>query len=106
MLLRVPMPNAPLDLAEKVKAKVIGQVSEVADQVCDRMLIATSAVLLKNRDGLGGPHDMVGFVGHASPRFSVFTTAATGFVARAQHTTGGRRCSRNHGRRGPEGSPG
>jgi hypothetical protein len=46
------MPNAPLDLAEKVKAKVIGQVSEVADQVCDRMLIATSAVLLKNRDGL------------------------------------------------------
>jgi hypothetical protein len=38
------MPNALLDLAEKVKAKVIGQVSEVADQVCDRMLIATSGV--------------------------------------------------------------
>ena len=33
------------------------------------MLIATSAVLLKNRDGLGGPDDMVGFVGHASTRF-------------------------------------
>ena len=38
------------------------------------MLIATSAVLLKNRDGLGGPDDMVGFVGHASPRFSVCHT--------------------------------
>jgi len=35
----------------------------------DRMLVATSAVLLKNRDSLGGPDDMVGFVGHASPRF-------------------------------------
>jgi hypothetical protein len=59
----------PLLLAEKVKAKVIGQVSEIADQVCDRMLVATSAVLLKNRNGLGGPDDMVGFVGHAFPRF-------------------------------------
>jgi hypothetical protein len=42
-------------------------VSEIADQVCDRMIIASPAVLLENRDGLGGPGDMVGFVGHAQP---------------------------------------
>jgi hypothetical protein len=61
------MSNAPPDLAEKVKAKVVGQVSEIADQVGNHMLIATSAVLLKNRDGLGGPGDMVRFVSHVPP---------------------------------------
>jgi hypothetical protein len=58
VMFRVPMANAPPDLAEKVKAKVIGQVSKIADRVCDRMLVATSAVLLKNRNGLGGPDDI------------------------------------------------
>jgi hypothetical protein len=37
-------------------------VSEIADQVGNDMLIASSAVLLKNRDGIGGPDDMVRFV--------------------------------------------
>jgi hypothetical protein len=67
VLLRVPMSNAPPDLAEKVKAKVVGQVSEIADQVGNDMLIASSAVLLKNRDGIGGPDDMVRFVSHVPP---------------------------------------
>jgi hypothetical protein len=49
VLLRIPMSNAPPDLAKKVKAKVVGQVSEIADQVGSRV-VATSAALLKNRD--------------------------------------------------------
>ena len=67
VLLRVPMSNAPFDLAEKVKAKVLSQMSEIADQVRDHVLVAGSAVLLKNRDGLGSPDDMVGFVSHVPP---------------------------------------
>jgi hypothetical protein len=35
------------------------QVAKIADQVCDGMLIASAAVPLKNRDGLGGPGDVV-----------------------------------------------
>ena len=45
VLLRVPMSNAPSDLAEKVKAKVLSQMSEIADQVRDHVLVARSAVL-------------------------------------------------------------
>src|SRR6516162_6844249 len=67
VLLRVPMSNAPPDLAKKVKAEVVDQVSEIADQVGYHVLVATSAVLLKNRDSLGGPDDMVGSVSHVAP---------------------------------------
>jgi hypothetical protein len=45
VLLRIPMSNAPLDLAEKVKAKVLSQVSEIADQVRNHVLVARSAML-------------------------------------------------------------
>jgi len=68
MMLRVPVPDAPLDIAEKVEATLLCQVPEVADQVCDGMLIAGVAVSLKYGDGLGGPRDVVGFIGHASHR--------------------------------------
>ena len=44
MTLGVPMPNAPPDLAEKVEAALLGQVSEIADQVCDGILIVSAAV--------------------------------------------------------------
>ena len=59
MMLGVPVPNAPPDLAEKVEISLIGQVAKIADQVYDGMLIASAAVPLKNRDGLGGPGDVV-----------------------------------------------
>jgi len=68
MMLRVPMPDAPLDLAEKVEATLLRQVPEVADQVCDGMLIAGVAVSLKYGDGVGSPCNVVGFIGHASHR--------------------------------------
>ena len=37
MMLRVPVPDAPLDLADKVEATILSQMTEVADQVCDGM---------------------------------------------------------------------
>jgi hypothetical protein len=65
MMFRVPMPNPSPDLTDKVKAALLSQVSEIANQVCDGMLVAGAAVLLKNRDGLGGPGNVIGFIGHA-----------------------------------------
>ena len=51
----VPMSNPSPDLTDKVKATFLSQVSEIANQVCDGMLVAGAAVPLINRDGLGGP---------------------------------------------------
>jgi hypothetical protein len=59
MVLRVPVSNAPSHLVEKVEATLLGQMSEIADQVCDGMLITSAAVPLKNGDRVGGPGDMV-----------------------------------------------
>jgi hypothetical protein len=65
MMFRIPMPNPSPNLTDKVKATLLSQVSEIANQVCDGMLVAGAAVPLKNRDGLGGPGNVVGFIGHA-----------------------------------------
>ena len=40
MMFGVPVPDASLDLAEKVEAPLLRQVPEVADQVCDGMLVS------------------------------------------------------------------
>jgi hypothetical protein len=69
MMLRVPVPDAPLDLAEKVEATILSQMTEVADQVCDGMLVSGATVLLKKRNCLGSPCNMIGFVRHV--RFSM-----------------------------------
>ena len=68
MMFRVPMPNPSPDLIDKVKAALLSQVSEIADQVCDGMLVTGAAVLLKNRDGFGGPGNVVDFISHACSR--------------------------------------
>jgi hypothetical protein len=47
-------------------------------------------VLLKNGDGLGGPDDMVGFIGHASPRFGVCHNCAYALRRRSAARTGAR----------------
>jgi hypothetical protein len=65
MMFRVPMPNPSLDLTDKVEPALLGQMSEIADQVCDGMFITGPAVPLKNRDGLGSPSNVIGFIGHA-----------------------------------------
>ena len=64
MMFSVPMPNPSPDLSEKVKATLLSQVSEIANQVCDGMLVTGAAVPLKNRYGLGGPGNVVGFISH------------------------------------------
>ena len=66
------MPNAPSCLAEKVEAALISQVSEIADQVSDGIVVTSSTVPLKNGDRLGSPGNVVGFISHALP--STFTT--------------------------------
>jgi hypothetical protein len=67
MMFRVPMPNPSPDLTDKVETALFSQVSEIADQVCDGMLVTGAAVPLKNSDGLRGPRNVVGFIGHARP---------------------------------------
>ena len=65
MKFRVPMSNPSPDLTDKVKATFLSQVSEIANQVCHSMLVTGAAVPLKNRDGLSGPGNVIGFIGHA-----------------------------------------
>ncbi len=67
MMFRVPMPNPSLDLTDKVEPALLSQVSEIADQVCDGMFVIGAAVLLKNRDGLCSPSNVVGFIRHILP---------------------------------------
>jgi len=62
-----PMRNPSPDLTDKIEAALLSQVSEIADQICDGMLVTSAAVLLKNHDGLGGPGNVVGFISHSRP---------------------------------------
>ncbi len=48
-----------------------------ASQVCDGMLVPGAAVLLKHRDGLGGPCNMIGFIRHLSILLSRIFPAGT-----------------------------
>jgi hypothetical protein len=65
MKFRVPMPNPPPNLTDKVKAAFLSQVSEIANQVCDGVLVIGTGVPLINRDRLGGPDNVVGIIGNA-----------------------------------------
>jgi hypothetical protein len=76
------MPNTPFHLVEKIKAKIVGQVTEIADEVCNRMVIASAAVLLKNRNGPSRPGDVIGFVGHSFSLNESFKSCARRSVAR------------------------
>jgi hypothetical protein len=67
VMFRIPMPNPSSDLTDEVEPALLSQVSEIADQVCDGMLVTSAAVPLKYRDGLGGPRDVVGFIRHTFP---------------------------------------
>jgi hypothetical protein len=54
MTFRKPMPNSSPDLTDKVEAALLSQMSEIADQACDGILLGGAAVLLESWDGLGG----------------------------------------------------
>ena len=64
MTLGVPMADAALYLVEKVEAALIRQVAEVANEVCDRMLVACAAMSLKNRHRFRGSDNVPRFVDH------------------------------------------
>ena len=62
-----PMRNPSPDLTDKIEATLLSQVPKIADQICDGMFVTSTASLLKNRDGLGSPRNMVGFIRHTFP---------------------------------------
>jgi hypothetical protein len=62
--------DGSLDFSQVVEAAVLGQVSEVADEVCDGMRVACAAVILVNSNGFGGRGNVAGFIDHC-PRHSV-----------------------------------
>ena len=63
-MLGVPMAEASFNLAEEVEAAFLGQVSEIANELCDGMLVACATVFLENSYRFGGPRDMVRLVDH------------------------------------------
>jgi hypothetical protein len=68
-----PMPNSSSDLTAKLEAALLSQMSEIADQVCDAILVSGAPVLLESRDGLDGLGSAVTSLYSLSlPRASVF----------------------------------
>ena len=65
MMLREPVANTTPNLGDKIEVALLGQVSEIADQVCDGVLFNGAAALLKNRERLGGGDNVFGFIDHA-----------------------------------------
>jgi hypothetical protein len=51
--LGIPVADAASDFIEKVEATHIRQVSQIANQVCDRMLVACATMLLKSHQSYG-----------------------------------------------------
>jgi hypothetical protein len=65
MMLREPVPYATPNLGDKIEVALLGQVSEITDQVCDGVLFNGAAALLKSRERLGGGGNVFGFIDHA-----------------------------------------
>jgi hypothetical protein len=61
------MSNSSPDFGDKVEAALLGQMSEIADQISDSVLVIGAAVLLKSRDSGGGPSKVFGFIAHLAP---------------------------------------
>jgi hypothetical protein len=64
MMLGVPVPNASLYLIEEVEAALLGQVSEVANQVRNGVLGTFTAVLLEHCGRFGRRGDVPSFGNH------------------------------------------
>ena len=62
--LSMPVTDAALDFVQKVEATLLGQVSKVANEVRDRMLVAGAAMLLKNRNRFGRSGNVARFIDH------------------------------------------
>ena len=66
MTLGVPVPNASPYLTHKIEAALVGQVSEIANQICNGMLIAHTTMLLESCNRVGGPGYVANFVDHTN----------------------------------------
>jgi hypothetical protein len=62
-----PMSNSSPDLAHKVETALFHQMSKIADQICNGMLINGATVLLKGCDCSGRPSEVFGFIAHVPP---------------------------------------
>ena len=71
MMLREPVPNASPNLADKIEVALLSQVSKIADQVCDGVLLDGAAAPLKNRERLSGRCNVLGFIDHASLDYTI-----------------------------------
>ena len=65
MMLREPVANTTPNLGDKIEIALLGQVSEITNQVRDGMLFNGAAAPLKNRERLGGGDNVFGFIDHA-----------------------------------------
>jgi hypothetical protein len=78
MMLREPVANTAPNLGDKIEVAFFGQVSKIADQVCDGVLFNGAAAPLKNRERLGGRCNVCGFIDHASLDYTI--AYATGLL--------------------------
>lgn len=67
MTFREPMSNSSPDFTNKVKPAILGQMSEIADQICYSMLVIGATVLLKSCDCGDRPSKVFGFIAHVLP---------------------------------------
>jgi hypothetical protein len=79
MLLGVPVSDPPANLVQKIQALLFGQMSEIADEIGNGVLIACSTITLKYRYCSGSPSSMVSPIEHAfSPYLSISRTNLSG----------------------------
>ena len=64
MTLGMPVADAALDFVQKVETALLSQVSEVTNEVCDRMLVTRAAMRLENRNRFGGSGNVTRFIDH------------------------------------------
>jgi hypothetical protein len=70
MLLGVPVSDPPANLVQKIEALLFGQMSEIADEIGNGLLIACSTITLKYCYCSGSPSSMVSPIEHAfSPTY-------------------------------------
>jgi hypothetical protein len=86
MTLGVPVPNASPYLAHKIEAALVGQVSEIANQICNGMLIARTTMLLESCNRVGGPGYVANFVDHTNKPTMMRRFVFDGWIQRIDAT--------------------
>jgi hypothetical protein len=69
--------DPPANLVQKIEALLFGQMSKIADEIGDGMLIACATMTLKDLYCGGSPSSVVSPIEHAFPPYLSIPTAAT-----------------------------